>query len=44
MLKQSNPEVARELLTLAREDVQARWRMYEHLAALPMGRPEEAKR
>ena len=44
MLVQSNPAVARELLTLAQEDVRARWRMYEHLAALPAGLPQEAKR
>jgi pyruvate-ferredoxin/flavodoxin oxidoreductase len=35
MLVQSNPEAAREALRLAEEDARHRWRLYEHLAALP---------
>jgi hypothetical protein len=37
MLAQSNPEAAKELLRLAQEDVRARWRLYEHWAALGNG-------
>ncbi len=36
MLAQANPAQARELLRLAEQDVRERWRMYEHLAAMPM--------
>ncbi|MFO0876730.1 MAG: pyruvate:ferredoxin (flavodoxin) oxidoreductase [Gemmataceae bacterium] len=35
MLVQANPTAARELLIQAQADVQDRWRLYEHLAALP---------
>jgi pyruvate-ferredoxin/flavodoxin oxidoreductase len=34
MLKHSKPEAACELLEQAQQDVEARWRLYEHLAAL----------
>lgn len=34
MLLQSDPDGAKELLRLAQQDVDERWRMYEHLAAL----------
>jgi len=37
MLEQSKPEEARRLLELAQQDVEARWRMYEQLAALSFG-------
>ena len=37
MLVQSRPEVARELLQLAEQDVRDRWRLYETLAAAPYG-------
>ncbi|MFM7149455.1 MAG: thiamine pyrophosphate-dependent enzyme, partial [Gemmataceae bacterium] len=35
MLVQANPNAARDLLNLAQEDVNDRWRLYEHLATLP---------
>jgi pyruvate-ferredoxin/flavodoxin oxidoreductase len=35
MLVQSQPEAAKRLLDLAQKDVVARWKRYEHLAALP---------
>jgi len=35
MLARSNPEVARELLQLAQEDVHRRWRVYANRAAMP---------
>ena len=35
MLSQADPAAARDLLRLAQEDVRERWRLYEHLAALP---------
>src|SRR5215468_6558752 len=35
MLAHSSPEVAAELLGRAQADVLARWRLYEHWAALP---------
>jgi pyruvate-ferredoxin/flavodoxin oxidoreductase len=35
MLAQADPQAARALLRLAEEDVRERWRLYEHLAALP---------
>jgi pyruvate-ferredoxin/flavodoxin oxidoreductase len=35
MLAQSQPEAARELLRQAQQDVWARWRLYQHWAALP---------
>ena len=34
MLAQSHPEAARALLKLAQQDVQARWRLYQHWASL----------
>ncbi|MBX3730554.1 MAG: pyruvate:ferredoxin (flavodoxin) oxidoreductase [Candidatus Sumerlaeia bacterium] len=34
MLKHSKPEAARVLLEQAQQDVEVRWRLYEHLAAL----------
>ncbi|MFO0930915.1 MAG: thiamine pyrophosphate-dependent enzyme [Gemmataceae bacterium] len=37
MLAQANPTAAKELLALAQEDVEERWRLYAHLAALPVG-------
>jgi len=35
MLAHSDPEAAKRLLELAQEDVLARWRFYEHWAAMP---------
>jgi pyruvate-ferredoxin/flavodoxin oxidoreductase len=35
MLARSNPEVARELLHLAEDDVQRQWRVYSNRAAMP---------
>ena len=35
ILKNSDPTTARELLHLAQEDVNARWKLYERLAAAP---------
>ena len=35
MLARSNPEVARELLQLAQEDVHRQWRVYANRAAMP---------
>ena len=35
MLARSNPEVARELLHLAQEDVQRQWGVYSNRAAMP---------
>jgi len=37
MLLKSNPEAAKQLLKLAKEDVARRWKLYEHWAAMPMG-------
>jgi pyruvate-ferredoxin/flavodoxin oxidoreductase len=34
MLTHSQPEAAKELLIEAQEDVQKRWRLYEHMAAM----------
>jgi pyruvate-ferredoxin/flavodoxin oxidoreductase len=39
MLAHSNPDAARRLLDEAQRDVWARWRMYEHLAGLPVAGP-----
>jgi pyruvate-ferredoxin/flavodoxin oxidoreductase len=36
MLVQSNPAAAKALLEQAKADVAERWRMYEHMAALPL--------
>ena len=41
MLAHSDPDAAKRLLDLAEGDVAARWRLYEHLAALPAA-PVEA--
>jgi pyruvate-ferredoxin/flavodoxin oxidoreductase len=41
MLAHSDPDGAQRLLDLAQDDVAARWRYYEHLAAMP-GAPAEA--
>ena len=38
MLVQSQPEAAKRLLEVAQQDVAARWKRYEHLAALPIGK------
>jgi pyruvate-ferredoxin/flavodoxin oxidoreductase len=35
MLAHSDPEAAKRLLDEAQEDVRARWRLYEHWAAMP---------
>jgi pyruvate-ferredoxin/flavodoxin oxidoreductase len=35
MLAHSDPDEARRLLDLAQDDVAARWRYYEYLAAMP---------
>jgi pyruvate-ferredoxin/flavodoxin oxidoreductase len=35
MLVRSNPEAARQLLSLAQEEVRKRWKLYEHLASMP---------
>jgi len=44
MLAHSDPATARRLLEQAQEDVLARWRLYERLAAMPTGeRPPESK-
>ncbi|MCL5742992.1 MAG: 4Fe-4S dicluster domain-containing protein, partial [Acidobacteria bacterium] len=36
MLAKSNPDEAKRLLELAQEDVNVRWRLYEHWASMPM--------
>jgi pyruvate-ferredoxin/flavodoxin oxidoreductase len=41
MLVRSNPEEAKRLLKLAQEDVMARWRLYEHWAAMEIKKEEE---
>ena len=35
MLNHSDPEAAKRLLKIAQEEVSARWRLYEHWAAMP---------
>jgi pyruvate-ferredoxin/flavodoxin oxidoreductase len=42
MLAQSNPDQAKRLLAQAQEDVQTRWRLYEHWAAMPPVRSQES--
>ncbi len=43
MLVQSNPEAARQLLSQAQEEVNTRWKLYEHLASMPgSGKVQEA--
>jgi len=45
ILSRSNPEAAKKLLVLAQEDVHIRWRLYEHLAAMPAdGDKEEGEK
>ena len=39
MLTHSDPETARRLLDAAQDDVRERFRLYEHLAAMPPGGP-----
>ena len=41
MLAHSQPEVAKRLMTEAEADVAGRWRIYEHWASMPVGRPVE---
>jgi len=41
MLAHSDPTEAKALLELAQEDVLARWRFYEHLAATPVSGTEK---
>jgi len=43
MLTHSNPEVAKQLLEQAQAEVTARWRLYEHLAAMPGSAKTEEK-
>jgi pyruvate-ferredoxin/flavodoxin oxidoreductase len=46
MLARSHPEQARQLLELAQEDVNSRWRLYEEIARAPgdgKKRPERAE-
>jgi pyruvate-ferredoxin/flavodoxin oxidoreductase len=35
MLNHSDPEAAKRLLAMAQEEVTARWKLYEHWAAMP---------
>jgi pyruvate-ferredoxin/flavodoxin oxidoreductase len=43
MLVHSQPEAARQLLALAQEEVNKRWKLYEYLAAMPgNGKVQEA--
>jgi pyruvate-ferredoxin/flavodoxin oxidoreductase len=42
MLAHSQPEAAKVLLKKAQNDVLSRWRYYEHLAALPSARNDDA--
>jgi pyruvate-ferredoxin/flavodoxin oxidoreductase len=42
MLARSDPATAAELLALAQEDVERRWRIYADRAALSEGKPEES--
>lgn len=35
MLARSDPEAARSLLALAKQDVLERWKLYEYFAAMP---------
>jgi hypothetical protein len=41
MLVHSDPKTAAALLAQAQEDVRVRWKMYEHMAAMPVS-PIEA--
>jgi len=38
MLLKSNPEAAKRLLKLAKEDVASRWKLYEHWASMQVGK------
>jgi pyruvate-ferredoxin/flavodoxin oxidoreductase len=40
ILARSNPSAARELLTLAQEDVNRQWQVYENRAAMPGHAPD----
>ena len=40
MLTKSDPEAAKRLLVQAQQDVDTRWRMFEHLAAMDYGKKE----
>ncbi len=43
MLVRSNPEAAKQLLAMAQEEVNKRWKLYEHLASMPgNGKLQEA--
>jgi pyruvate-ferredoxin/flavodoxin oxidoreductase len=42
MLARSNPDVARELLHLAQDDVDRQWRVYANRAAMPGSAPDPA--
>jgi pyruvate-ferredoxin/flavodoxin oxidoreductase len=39
MLTRSNPQVAKELIKLAQQDVRKQWKLYEQLAAMNYGDP-----
>jgi pyruvate-ferredoxin/flavodoxin oxidoreductase len=41
MLAHSHPEESRRLLAQAQDEVRERWRLYEHLASLPVTGPAE---
>ena len=41
MLTKSHPEIAKELLALAQEEVNKRWKYYEQLASLDFGTKTE---
>jgi hypothetical protein len=43
MLSHSDPEAAKRLLEIAQAEVTARWRLYEHWAAMPMKPASEQK-
>ena len=43
MLTQSDPEAAKMLVAQAQEDIRARWRLYEHLAAMDYSLPGQPK-
>ncbi len=44
ILENSDPETARRLLELAQHDAQARWKLYQALAAIPASPPGEGPR
>ena len=41
MLTKSNPEAAGYLMNLAQEEVEKKWKQYEHLASLDFSKKEE---